>query len=86
MLHDPELTSLGKTQCMSLKASLHTRLGHYPTKDVAVIVSPMLRTMQTASLGLDWLKDQGVVFEASADWQGEYSLYQKNGPTRRLMD
>lgn len=71
MLPDPELTALGKTQCLTLKTSLYTRFGHYSSKDVAVIVSPMLRTMQTATIGLDWLKDDGVVFEASADWQGE---------------
>lgn len=29
----------------------------------------MLRTLQTASLALDWLVERGVKFEASADWQ-----------------
>ncbi|UNI15329.1 hypothetical protein JDV02_001870 [Purpureocillium takamizusanense] len=38
-------------------------------EDVAVIVSPMRRTLQTATLALDWLVDRGVRFEASADWQ-----------------
>lgn len=35
----------------------------------------MIRTMQTAALALDWLVEKGVVFEASADWQGEFAHY-----------
>ncbi|KAF4976445.1 hypothetical protein FZEAL_6883 [Fusarium zealandicum] len=38
-------------------------------QDVAVIVSPMRRTLQTAMLSLDWLLDRGVKIEANADWQ-----------------
>lgn len=32
----------------------------------------MLRTLQTATCALDWLFQRGVVFEASADWQGAW--------------
>jgi broad specificity phosphatase PhoE len=54
-----------------LRESLRQRFDSVPAKDIAVIVSPMIRTMQTASLALDWLSSKGVVFEANADWQGE---------------
>lgn len=74
-IHDPPLTDLGLEQCAALRASLLERYGadgSLPPReeDIAVIVSPMRRTLQTATLALDWLLDRGVRFEASADWQG----------------
>jgi hypothetical protein len=39
--------------------------------DVAIVVSPMRRTLQTAMLSLDWLVDRGVKIEGNADWQGK---------------
>ncbi|KAF4504069.1 hypothetical protein G6O67_008683 [Ophiocordyceps sinensis] len=65
---DPPLTDLGLEQCAVLRANLKERFGSAPGS-VAVVVSPMLRTLQTATLALDWLVQRGVVFEASADWQ-----------------
>ncbi|KAL3952420.1 hypothetical protein ACCO45_012363 [Purpureocillium lilacinum] len=70
----PPLTDLGLEQCAALRASLLERYGadgSLPPRaeDIAVIVSPMRRTLQTATLALDWLLDRGVRFEASADWQ-----------------
>ncbi|KAM4065928.1 histidine phosphatase superfamily (branch 1) domain-containing protein [Hirsutella rhossiliensis] len=65
---DPPLTDLGIEQCAALRANLKERFESAPGS-VAVIVSPMLRTLQTATLALDWLIRRGVVFEASADWQ-----------------
>ncbi|KID62727.1 phosphoglycerate mutase, partial [Metarhizium hybridum] len=70
-LPDPQLTPLGESQCLALRDSLRRRFDAVPAQDTAVVVSPMVRTMQTAVLALDWLAAKGVVFEASADWQGE---------------
>lgn len=63
-----------------MRANLKERFGS-GTLSIAVIVSPMLRTLQTATLALDWLVQRGVVFEASADWQGVYSLLRPLRPT-----
>jgi broad specificity phosphatase PhoE len=41
-------------------------------KDIAIVVSPMRRTIQTALLSLDWLIAKGVAVEVDADWQGRY--------------
>ncbi|EXV01061.1 histidine phosphatase superfamily (branch 2) [Metarhizium robertsii] len=68
-LPDPQLTPLGESQCLALRDSLRRRFDALPAQDTAVVVSPMVRTMQTAVLALDWLAAKGVVFEASADWQ-----------------
>ncbi|KAK2606044.1 hypothetical protein QQS21_003562 [Conoideocrella luteorostrata] len=67
-LRDPKLTQLGESQCQHLQESLFQRFGKVPIQDTAVIVSPMIRTMQSATLALDWLVDK-LPFEASADWQ-----------------
>lgn len=69
-IRDPELTALGRDQCQTLRASLKERFDHIPASDIAVIVSPMYRTMQTASLALDWLAEKGIIFEAYEYWQG----------------
>lgn len=69
-IHDPELTELGRSQCDDLRKSLKARFEHVAADDVAVVVSPMIRTLQTATLALDWLLDKDVVFEADANWQG----------------
>ncbi|KHN98664.1 Histidine phosphatase superfamily, clade-1 [Metarhizium album ARSEF 1941] len=68
-LPDPKLTPLGESQCLTLRESLRQRFDAVPAQDVAVVVSPMVRTLQTASLALDWLAAKGVVFEANANWQ-----------------
>ncbi|PNY23183.1 Phosphoglycerate mutase [Tolypocladium capitatum] len=66
---DPPLSDLGVRQCAALRASLAARFAGLSARDAAVLVSPMRRTLQTAALALDWLRDAGVAFEASADWQ-----------------
>jgi hypothetical protein len=38
--------------------------------DIAIVVSPMRRTLQTAMLSMDWLVERGVKIEGNADWQG----------------
>lgn len=42
----------------------------------------MRRTLQTADLALDWLRERGVRFEASADWQGMYGWLRPPPPPR----
>jgi hypothetical protein len=38
--------------------------------DIAIVVSPMKRTLQTALASLDWLIERGVPITADASWQG----------------
>ncbi|KAH7121972.1 histidine phosphatase superfamily [Dactylonectria estremocensis] len=70
-IHDPPLSELGVEQCAALRRQLQTAFADTTTNldHVAVIVSPMRRTMQTAMLSLDWLVERGVKCEANADWQ-----------------
>lgn len=72
-LHDPPLTDLGVEQCSTLRKNLISTFSDSTAnpQDVAIIVSPMRRTLQTAMLSLDWLVDRGVKIEGNADWQGE---------------
>ncbi|KHO11374.1 poly(ADP-ribose) glycohydrolase isoform [Metarhizium robertsii ARSEF 23] len=58
-LPDPQLTPLGESQCLALRDSLRRRFDAPPAQDTAVVVSPMVRTMQTAVLALDWLAAKG---------------------------
>ncbi|ETI22944.1 hypothetical protein G647_04738 [Cladophialophora carrionii CBS 160.54] len=68
---DPELSSLGIEQCAALRDSLKERFPK--TADVGlIVVSPMRRTLQTASIALDWLISEGVKVEVDADWQEIY--------------
>ncbi|RTE75741.1 hypothetical protein BHE90_009791 [Fusarium euwallaceae] len=70
-LHDPPLTDLGIEQCSALRKNLISTFTESTAnpEDVAIVVSPMRRTLQTAMLSLDWLVDRGVKIEGSADWQ-----------------
>jgi phosphohistidine phosphatase SixA len=36
-----------------------------------VVISPMVRTLQTAEIGLGWLLEKGVGVGCDARWQGE---------------
>jgi broad specificity phosphatase PhoE len=65
---DPVLTELGIEQCKLLRDGLKQRLEG--ESDVAIIASPMRRTLQTAQLGLDWLIESGVRVTADPNWQG----------------
>lgn len=56
-------------QCEALRTSLEARFT--AETDIAVIASPMRRTLQTAQLALPWLLERGVRIQADADWQGE---------------
>ncbi|KAG7144174.1 phosphatase SPAC5H10.03 like protein [Verticillium longisporum] len=64
---DPPLSTLGLAQCQELRSSLLETFGD--VQDAAIIASPMIRTMQTALLSLDWLVDKGVQIRADATWQ-----------------
>ncbi|KAF5978929.1 hypothetical protein FBULB1_5957 [Fusarium bulbicola] len=70
-LPDPPLTEKGQEQCAHLRENLIStfsdKIGN--TDDVAIVVSPMRRTMQTAMLALGWLVERGVKIEGNADWQ-----------------
>uniref|UniRef100_A0A0B7KGD0 Phosphoglycerate mutase n=1 Tax=Bionectria ochroleuca TaxID=29856 RepID=A0A0B7KGD0_BIOOC len=70
-IHDPPLTELGVEQCALLRQSLRDRFASLPLElgEVAIIASPMRRTLQTAQLSLDWLVDRGIKIVANADWQ-----------------
>ncbi|KAK1753936.1 histidine phosphatase superfamily [Echria macrotheca] len=67
-LHDPELSELGRTQCRSLRKSL---LKKVPQElDIGLIlVSPMVRTIETALLAFGPLVEKGIPIRAHADWQ-----------------
>ncbi|PHH63868.1 hypothetical protein CDD81_5425 [Ophiocordyceps australis] len=68
-LHDPELTTLGQQQCAALQKSLRARFKDLKAADAVIVASPMRRTLETATLGLDWLLAQGIDMEACAEWQ-----------------
>ncbi|KAF4954099.1 hypothetical protein FSARC_12224 [Fusarium sarcochroum] len=70
-LADPPLTEKGEGQCSVLRENLISTFSDAVTNtdDIAIIVSPMRRTLQTAMLSLDWLVERGVKIEGSADWQ-----------------
>ncbi|KAL7951955.1 histidine phosphatase superfamily [Trichoderma barbatum] len=65
---DPRLTDLGIQQCAQLRHNLVQRFSSFEGR-IAVIASPMTRTLQTASLAADWLIERGIKIEADADWQ-----------------
>lgn len=67
---DPELSELGQQQCRALEQHLRQ---HLPLADKIerIITSPMRRTLETTTLGLDWLIKRGVPVEADALWQGK---------------
>ncbi|KAK1717162.1 histidine phosphatase superfamily [Colletotrichum lupini] len=78
-IHDPDLSSLGLSQCQELKENLSERFAD--ETEAIIIVSPMRRTIQTALLSLDWLIKKGVPIQADARWQGNKpSIYPNKTP------
>ncbi|KAH6617477.1 histidine phosphatase superfamily [Chaetomium tenue] len=68
-LHDPVLSELGRQQCAELKAHITPTI----LKDLDVgliIVSPSIRTIETALLAFGDLIGKGVPIVAHAGWQG----------------
>lgn len=65
---DPVLSDLGHAQCRDLKANLKERILN--ELDIGlIIVSPMVRTIETALLSLPTLIEKGVPIIAHAGWQ-----------------
>ncbi|KAK8197490.1 histidine phosphatase superfamily [Phyllosticta capitalensis] len=67
-LPDPPLTALGEQQSVQLGEHLRANL---PLAEQAelIVVSPMVRTLQTATLALDWLIKRGTPVRLDAGWQ-----------------
>ncbi|KAK8168283.1 histidine phosphatase superfamily [Phyllosticta citrichinensis] len=67
-LPDPPLTELGEQQSAQLGEHLRANL---PLAEQAelIVVSPMVRTLQTATLGLRWLIERGTPVHLDAKWQ-----------------
>ncbi|KAH6623308.1 histidine phosphatase superfamily [Chaetomium tenue] len=71
VLPDPDLTDLGRQQCLNLRAHLKAHLP--PDRKVQLIItSPMRRAIQTTLTALDWLIDAGVPVIPDARWQELY--------------
>ncbi|CBX97123.1 hypothetical protein IAQ61_007937 [Plenodomus lingam] len=66
-IRDAPLTELGKQQCLELQESLrNSEIGNQVER---IVVSAQRRTLQTATIGLDWLIKKGVPVVPSALWQ-----------------
>ncbi|KAH8197152.1 hypothetical protein TruAng_008681 [Truncatella angustata] len=66
-LHDPNLTEKGAAQCKQLAIDLQTRYT-FP-QETLIVVSPLVRTLQSFQHGLAWLAEKGVPVELRAEWQ-----------------
>ncbi|KAH7402152.1 phosphoglycerate mutase [Phaeosphaeria sp. MPI-PUGE-AT-0046c] len=65
--HDPKLSELGEQQSRELHESLKaSKIGN---EVELIVVSAMRRTLQTATIGLDWLIQKGVQVIPDANWQ-----------------
>ncbi len=67
---DPELSELGRSQCLDLREHLKSKLPEGVDIDL-ILVSPMRRTIETALSALDFLIEKGVPIQAHAAWQGK---------------
>jgi broad specificity phosphatase PhoE len=64
---DPKLTELGEQQSRELHESLKSsKIGN---EVELIVVSAMRRTLQTATIGLDWLIKKGIKVLPDAGWQ-----------------
>ncbi|KAF2737843.1 phosphoglycerate mutase-like protein [Polyplosphaeria fusca] len=67
-LPDPPLTELGRQQCAELQESL--KASSIANEVELIITSAMRRTLETTTLGLDWLiKEKNVQVLPDAGWQ-----------------
>ena len=65
--HDPKLSELGEQQSRELHESLKaSKVGN---EVELIVVSAMRRTLQTATIGLDWLIKKGIKVLPDANWQ-----------------
>ncbi|KAF2876650.1 histidine phosphatase superfamily [Massariosphaeria phaeospora] len=67
-IHDPPLSDLGRQQCAELQESLkQSEIGNQVE---LIVVSAMRRTLETATLGLDWLiNEKKIKVLPDAGWQ-----------------
>ncbi|KAJ4333653.1 hypothetical protein N0V95_009369 [Ascochyta clinopodiicola] len=65
-IHDPPLTDLGRQQSAELHESL--KASDLANKVDLIVVSPMRRTLETMTIGLDWLIKKGVPVLPDANW------------------
>ncbi|KAI4613695.1 hypothetical protein J4E83_007296 [Alternaria metachromatica] len=66
-IRDPPLTELGEQQCRELHESLkESKIGN---EVELIVVSAQRRTLQTATIGLDWLIKKGTKVIPDANWQ-----------------
>jgi broad specificity phosphatase PhoE len=65
--HDPKLSELGEQQSRELHESL--KASSIGNEVSLIVVSAMRRTLQTATIGLDWLIQSGTPVLPSALWQ-----------------
>lgn len=81
-IHDPGLSELGRGQCRDLRKDI---MGRIPKElDVGlIVVSPMIRTLETAMLAFEGLIDKGVPIVAHAGWQGTHRPLRTTSNTAR---
>lgn len=65
--HDPKLSDLGIQQSLELQDSL--KASKISNEVELIVVSPMRRTLQTATIGLDFLIKKGIKVLPNANWQ-----------------
>lgn len=66
-IHDAKLSEHGEAQCVELQDSLQaSEIGN---KVEHIVVSAQRRTLQTATIGLDFLIKKGVPVQPDAGWQ-----------------
>lgn len=66
-IHDAPLSELGEKQCLELQDSLkNSKIGN---EVEAIVVSAQRRTLQTVTLGLDYLIQKGTPVQPDAMWQ-----------------
>lgn len=77
-IHDPPLSKLGEQQCGELQDSLKN--SKIANEVELIVVSSMRRTLQTASIGLEWLiKEKGIKVLPDAGWQGKLERFHSLG-------
>ena len=83
-IHDPPLSKLGEEQSKELQESLKN--SQIANQVELIVVSPMRRTLQTASIGLEWLiKDKGIKVLTDAGWQGMFRCIHTLGSSNRTF-
>lgn len=83
-IHDPPLSKLGEEQCKELQESLKN--SQIANQVELIVISPMRRTLQTASIGLEWLiKDKGIKVLTDAGWQGMFRRIHSLGSSSRTF-